>query len=732
MQTLIPAPSVIRKIMAMKSLWLFLAAILFQVVVSIEVSAAPGMTMPSGVADKLAAGAAQELIIEFDDTAINQEISLQKTRMGNVKDDAAILALRASRYKALKAQVLTGMPQGEYDTLIDYGHLPMAFLRIHTQRALDVLSQHALVKAIYKNEKKYPILAQSLPLIDQPVVAAAGEVGTGTTAVVVDTGVDYTRSAFGLCTAPGVPASCKVNYYQNIADTNTTLDANGHGTNVSAIVLGVAPDTRIAMLNVFGANTSTSDALIIQAMDWAIANQVAYHVAAINLSLGDGVDYTKACSANNPYVTPVKNASAAGIITVAASGNNAYTNGISSPACTPGAVSVGAVYDANVGGLTYSMCTDATTAADQITCFSNSASFLTLLAPGALITAGGYTMAGTSQATPHVVGAIAVLRAAYPSETLTQTIARLTSTGKSITDLRNGIVKPRIDLLAAARPSNDAFANRFVLTASSGSAAGINTLATKEAGEPVHAGNAGGASVWWKWTAPASGQVYLDTHGSSFNTLLAVYLGSAVGSLSSVASNDNDSSANNTSGLYFEAQAGTEYEIAVDGYNGASGKINLDWSLNTAANADISVAMTSGFSEVGESNLVYNLVVTNNGPQIATNVNLTVTLAPNLSVMTLPPGCVASGSIVTCSIGTLANGAASNVQITAALGANGNYTTTASASSDLPDPGTANNSLPVTTAVTDYSNDVPALPFWGEVMMGALLLSSMYLRLNRK
>jgi len=79
-----------------------------------------------------------------------------------------------------------------------------------------------------------------------------------------------------------------------------------------------------------------------------------YHTAAINLSLGDGVKYTAPCSnkGTNPYVTPVKNAKAAGIVTVAASGNEQFTDGISSPACTPGVVSVGAVCDANVGSIT--------------------------------------------------------------------------------------------------------------------------------------------------------------------------------------------------------------------------------------------------------------------------------------------------------------------------------------------------------------------------------------------
>ena len=58
-------------------------------------------------------------------------------------------------------------------------------------------------------------------------------------------------------------------------------------------------------------------------------------------------------------------------------------------------------------------------------------------------------MCGTSQATPHVSGAVAVLRAAYPSETLDVTTARLTTTGRPIIDPRNSVTTPRLDVYAA-------------------------------------------------------------------------------------------------------------------------------------------------------------------------------------------------------------------------------------------------------------------------------------------
>jgi hypothetical protein len=128
-----------------------------------------------------------------------------------------------------------------------------------------------------------------------------------------------------------------------------------------------------------------------------------------------------------------------------------------------------------------------------------------------------------------------------------------------------------------AVPTNDFFTNAIVLSGTQGSTNGTNFRATKEAAEPNHAGNSGGASIWYQWTAPASGSVTFDTRGSSFNTLLAVYTGSSVGSLTSVAS-DNGSLGNGASRVVFTATSGTTYRIAVDGYNGATGNVILNWN----------------------------------------------------------------------------------------------------------------------------------------------------------
>jgi len=135
-------------------------------------------------------------------------------------------------------------------------------------------------------------------------------------------------------------------------------------------------------------------------------------------------------------------------------------------------------------------------------------------------------------------------------------------------------------LSLAVAPPNNNFANAQVLSGNSGSITGTNSGATKESGEPNHGGNAGGASIWYQWQAPASGTATIDTVGSNFDTTLGVYTGSSVSTLTTIASNDDDTGAGVlTSKVTFSAVSGTVYRIAVDGFDAATGNVTLNWSL---------------------------------------------------------------------------------------------------------------------------------------------------------
>jgi hypothetical protein len=136
-----------------------------------------------------------------------------------------------------------------------------------------------------------------------------------------------------------------------------------------------------------------------------------------------------------------------------------------------------------------------------------------------------------------------------------------------------------VQALRAAPPPNDSFNNRIILTGTNITAAGSNRNASKQNGEPDHAGNIGGASIWWAWTAPTNGDVTINTDGSDFDTLLGVYTGPSVSGLSLVVSND-DHGVLVTGRVRFQALAGLQYQIAVDGFNDGTGATTGSVILN--------------------------------------------------------------------------------------------------------------------------------------------------------
>jgi Ca2+-binding RTX toxin-like protein len=157
---------------------------------------------------------------------------------------------------------------------------------------------------------------------------------------------------------------------------------------------------------------------------------------------------------------------------------------------------------------------------------------------------------------------------------------------------------------ALAAPANDDFANAQVITGLTGSVSSTNVDATKEIGEPDHAGNPGGHSIWYSWTAPADGNVAFTTLGSAFDTLLAVYTGAAVGALTPVAANDDDPGAGGVSTVSFAAANGVTYKVAVDGFSGKVGLVNLRWHPSPANDnfADVQVLpSTSSGTATGDT-----------------------------------------------------------------------------------------------------------------------------------
>jgi hypothetical protein len=132
---------------------------------------------------------------------------------------------------------------------------------------------------------------------------------------------------------------------------------------------------------------------------------------------------------------------------------------------------------------------------------------------------------------------------------------------------------------AAVRPANDSLVHATQLT-TRGMLTETTTGASAEHGEPAHAARDATASVWHRWTAPASGWVAFSTAGSGFDTVLAVYTGARVDALTPVAASDD--AGGRHSSVRFPAEAGATYLVALDGAAGATGAARLRWTFAPA------------------------------------------------------------------------------------------------------------------------------------------------------
>ena len=214
------------------------------------------------------------------------------------------------------------------------------------------------------------------------------------------------------------------------------MDLHGHGTAAAGVAAGdlnnqgdylggVAPSAKLYALKIsLGSSGSAYTSDMIGAWDWALTHKnddPTHPIVAVNTSFGDGTRYTSACNGANPaQTTSAAQLVAAGIALFCSSGNDGYCDGICKPACISHAISVGALYDINLGAVGWCVrsgscvgvssgcstgwqCNDYSTSLDQVTCYSNSAYFLDLLAPAndARVpdAGGGYTgFCGTSAA----------------------------------------------------------------------------------------------------------------------------------------------------------------------------------------------------------------------------------------------------------------------------------------------------------------------------------------------
>ena len=294
-----------------------------------------------------------------------------------------------------------------------------------------------------------PSLASSLPAIGVPAMRSSYPfiTGTGQTIAVIDTGVDYTHPAL---------AGRYVGGYDFAEGDDDPMDTHGHGTHVAGIAVsadstytGVAPGANLVALKVFADGSSVAyDEHIVAARNWVVANADAYHITAVNISLGDTSEW-KNSDVNPLYLREFafEALKDKGIFIACASGNDGYLNGVSYPAASRYTVSVGGTwanddfsqyliawddrYQWNAGdGPEDARLSDYGPRQDNIMALTNRYSSaadgqLDLFAPGAVITSavpfemdddgnqdGWPERRGTSRAAPHAAAAAVLVRQA--------------------------------------------------------------------------------------------------------------------------------------------------------------------------------------------------------------------------------------------------------------------------------------------------------------------------------
>ncbi|MBS1790356.1 MAG: S8 family serine peptidase [Acidobacteria bacterium] len=333
-----------------------------------------------------------------------------------------------------------------------------------------------------------PALNESTRLIGSDAAAASGFTGAGQTVAILDTGVDGTHPALSGKVVSEACFSHDGGSNQSLcpgAVTSSTAAGSGvnctgvggcdHGTHVAGIaaarpgtnssgvtLTGVARDANIIAIQVFTRINSstdcdgsapcvrsfTSDQISGLERVRDLANMTdgggnpLFHISSVNMSLGDDSNNSSNCDGDSRK-SAIDNLRSLGIATVISAGNESHRAGIGVPACISSAISVGS-----------------TDKDDTVSGFSNNAAIVSILAPGGSIQStlpgGVYGFkSGTSMAAPHVTGAWAVFKSApgHGSDSVATVLTQFQNTGVPVTDARTpnptNLVRPRLRLDSA-------------------------------------------------------------------------------------------------------------------------------------------------------------------------------------------------------------------------------------------------------------------------------------------
>jgi subtilisin family serine protease len=398
--------------------------------------------------------------------------------------------------KELQARVIAAMDPAEVRITNRFVYI-YGFAAEVTISGLKKLVKHTDVLSINKDRIRKIHTDQGISLMNAATVRSTYN-GSGVAIAICDTGIDYTHPRLG---GGSLPNGKVIGGYDCGDDDYDPMDEQGHGTCCAGIAAGslgtvgdyiggVAYNAKLYAVKIsYGSSGGAYDADMIEGWEWCVTHQnddPNNPIMVISTSFGGG-QFFSTCDTEEPAMTTAAaNANAVGITLFVSSGNDGYCDSMGWPACISHVISVGAVYDAAFG--VYQPCISSAscatkyftptgcrpysryyaiddTAADMVTSYSNTASFLTLLAPANMahttdiVGGGGYntggdyydSFGGTSAACPYAAGAAACLQQAVKDNygyffDPTQLKIELEENGDLITDDKVNITKPRINL----------------------------------------------------------------------------------------------------------------------------------------------------------------------------------------------------------------------------------------------------------------------------------------------
>ena len=518
--------------------------------------------------------------------------------------------VRAQRRTILEAQdvLLARLTAQQYsmEVVNRFEYIPFVAMKVdaatirHLEESVDVAS-------IEEDALAAPTLAESTLLVGANAAWSSGFTGAGQTVAILDTGVDkfhpflsgkvVSEACYSTTSASqSISSVCPGGVTSSTASGSAVPPSNisdfNHGTHVAGIAAGrgtnfsgVARDANIIAVQVFSrfddaamcgnnpvpcARSYNSDQL--KGLERVYALRASYNIAAANMSLGGGRFYSACDAENSSLKAAIDNLRSVNIATAISSGNDGYTDSIGFPACISSAISVGSTGDGSLGAT-----------ADVVSNFSNSASFLHLLAPGQWINSsipgGSYAnFPGTSMAAPHVAGAWAVLKQKVPNATVAQVFTALRDTGQPVRDARNGITKPRIRVKAAL----DALGGNNTCSAVPISVGQTvqGTLATTDCNYQ------GKYADEYTFNGTAGQQIVVSMSSTTFDTFIYLY-----GTNGQVIAQDDDGGGGTNSRIpagsgFFTLPATGLYKIGASSYHtGVTGNYTLSLTGNTPPSA---------------------------------------------------------------------------------------------------------------------------------------------------